>query len=288
VNGVLILRCDASDRSFSTDLLQQTTQLFQDHRRKLEETEYEVETAVHSRFFAEFIGAVEGRRPETNMRNIDGFRTLCSEFSFEELLAALAALEAFDAPLLHAGVSWIEGESDSRVHDVEEKNQQLECDVGFLQQEVSDLGQVHSGDATENKAQKQENDALRKRHDELVAWFALAHSISKDAIRGILQEFEASRKQNHTPSLQKQFLFNNRGETAAGRDIWQLMAKSGQANKSILQESLRRRSSAATVVIWKFLGLSSVRSMRSAWDSVVFFRSIAKDSDATKQKVMVI
>jgi hypothetical protein len=52
----------------------------------------------------------------------------------------------------------------------------------------------------------------------------------------------------------------------------------------VLRESLQKWSSAATVLIWAFLGLLSVRFMRSRRDAAVFFRSVAKDPDPTKQK----
>jgi hypothetical protein len=91
---------------------------------------------VDSHSFAEFVAALERRRPEVNMRNIDCLRSLCSEFGLEE---TLSALKAFEASPPYAGVSSIEDESRRRVRDVEEKSLQLDGEIGRLQQEVCDL-----------------------------------------------------------------------------------------------------------------------------------------------------
>jgi hypothetical protein len=282
VNSALIFSCGAPDRrSVATYLFCQKTQLFQDHSSRLKGTKYEVETAAESPVFAEFVAALEGRRSEVKMRNIDGLPAFCSEFGFEEFLTVL---DVFEAVLPLAGVSLSEDESLRSVHDIEEKNQQIECNFGLLKQEFADLRGAHSSLAVENKAQKQEMDALLKWKDELVARFGQAKSRSDEAIKCILQEFETLRKQNHAPSLQKQFPFNNRGETPVSRVIWELMGKSSEANKRVFQESWRRQSSAAMVLAQKFLGLSFVRSMRSAQDGAVFFGSAGKDSETTKQK----
>jgi hypothetical protein len=115
--------------------------------------------------------------------------------------------------------------------------------------------QANSGLQVANRAQKQDKDRLHKPHDELIARFALAQSRSGDAIKPIEQKFAALRKENLPKSLRKQFSLNNLRATPAGCGIWQLMAQSGEANKSVSQESLRRWSSAATVLIWAFLGL---------------------------------
>jgi hypothetical protein len=170
----------------------------------------EVETVVDSQVFGEFSAALERRRLEVNTRNIDHLWNLCSEFDFHELFAAL---ETFDAPPPHADVSLIEDESCRRVHDVEEKNLQLECHVYFMQQAVSDLGMAaeNTGQKYEINAflqaqrqeigalrqrQEQEKEALEKGHDELVARFARAHaqSRSEDSIKRILRETRTLRK----------------------------------------------------------------------------------------------
>jgi hypothetical protein len=65
---------------------------------------------------------------------------------------------------------------------------------------------------------------------------------------------------------------------------WQLMANSGEANKTVLQETLRTRSPAATPLIRKKTDLLFVRSMIGALDTGAFFRSVVKDREATKQK----
>jgi hypothetical protein len=61
--------------------------------------------------------------------------------------------------------------------------------------------QANSGLEIENRAEKQEKDTLHKRDDELGARFALGQSRSGDAIKPILPEFAAFRKQNHPTSL---------------------------------------------------------------------------------------
>jgi hypothetical protein len=196
----------------------------------------------------------------------------------------LIAQEALDAAPPYSRISSIESEPCRRACDFEEKSLQLERDVGLQQQEASDLRESDSGFTAENRAQKQGADASHKRSDELVAQFSQMQWRSEDAIKRIMQKLRALRHQNHAPPRQKQFPSNNRGETPAVGGIWQQMAKSGEANKRVLQESLQRQNSAATVVIRKFLGLRSVRSMRSARNAAVFFRSVAKDLEATKQK----
>jgi hypothetical protein len=128
VNSALIFRCGASDHPVATDHLHQKVRLFQDHKNILEEIEYEVGAAVDSQVFAEFVVALEGRRPEVNAHNIDGLLALRSEFGFEK---PLTVLETFDVSLPHAGVSSIEDESRRHGHDVEERNHQFECDVGL-------------------------------------------------------------------------------------------------------------------------------------------------------------
>jgi regulator of replication initiation timing len=170
--------------------------------------------------FAELVGALEGKRSEVNTRTIDDLRALWSKCSFEEFLSAL---EAFDAAPPHAGVSSIHDKFRRRVRDVEEKNLQLERDVGVLQQAVGNLRRAISRLADENMAQQQEKDALYKQHDELVGRFAQAQSKSGDAVKRILQEIRTSRKQNHEPCPQNQFLFNNRREKPLDGAIWQQM-----------------------------------------------------------------
>jgi hypothetical protein len=59
------------DCASATDLLRQQMRFFQDHPSILEETKYAVEAAGDSQVFAEFVGALEGKRPEINTRNID-------------------------------------------------------------------------------------------------------------------------------------------------------------------------------------------------------------------------
>jgi hypothetical protein len=232
--------------------------------------------------FAEFVAALEGRRPEINPRNIDGFWTLFSEFGIEKLLSAL---DSFDALPLRSGVSSIEDESRWPVRDVEEKNLQFERDYRLEQQEVADLSGTNLRFASENGAQKHEKDALPKRPDELVARFAQKQSKSDDAMKRIMQELGTFRKQSQAPPRGKQFSFKNRREIpAGGGGIWQLMAKSGEANKRVLQECLRRRNSVTTEPIRELLGLASMRSMRSARAAAVFFEFVAKDPDLTQQK----
>jgi hypothetical protein len=68
-----------------------------------------------------------------------------------------------------------------------------------------------------------------------------------------------------------------------GGAIWQLMAKSGEANKTFLQETLRRRSPAARPLIREKMDLSFVRSVIGALDTGAFFGSVVKDHEATKQ-----
>jgi hypothetical protein len=55
------------------------------------------------------------------------------------------------------------------------------------------------------------------------------------------------------------------------------MAKSGEAKKRLLQESWRRRNSAAMALILEFLSLSYVRSVTSVRDAAVFFKYVSKD-----------
>jgi hypothetical protein len=153
VNNGLILRCGAFDRPIATDLLRQTMQLFQDQARRLKEAKYEAKTAVDSRFFAKFIPALEGRRPEIKARTIDGMRLLCSGFSFEK---SLSALEAFRATPPHAGISSIDDESRSRIRAVEDENLQLQREIGFLRQELADLRRENLGLAGENGSRMQE------------------------------------------------------------------------------------------------------------------------------------
>jgi hypothetical protein len=52
VNGALILRCGALDRSIAKNLLGEKTRLFQDHPSGLEETEYAVKATTDSQAFA--------------------------------------------------------------------------------------------------------------------------------------------------------------------------------------------------------------------------------------------
>jgi len=141
---------------------------------------------------------------------------LRSNFSFQE---PLAALEAFDAPPLLAGVSSIDDEFRSRIHDVEKKNLQLECGICLLLQEVGDLHRANSRPAVENRVQQQETDALPKWHGELAARFAQAQSRLDEATRRILQELGTFGKQNYLPHPQKQFPCNNRGEMPASSII---------------------------------------------------------------------
>jgi hypothetical protein len=121
-----------------------------------------METAADSRVCAESVTAFEGRRPEVKKRNSEGLRGFCSKLSFEKLLSAL---EVFSAPS-HVGVSSIDDESRRRICDVAEKNLQLECDFGLLQQEVADLRGASSRLAGEHGACKQKW-MLYKRHNEL-------------------------------------------------------------------------------------------------------------------------
>jgi hypothetical protein len=60
----------------------------------------------------------------------------------------------------------------------------------FLQQEAGDLSRVNSPLITENRAQKQEMDALHKRHDELVAWFAGSDDVREESQ---LRKFDFTR-----------------------------------------------------------------------------------------------
>jgi hypothetical protein len=90
---------------------------------------------------------------------------------------------------------------------------------------------------------------LHKPYDELVARSAQELSRSEHAIKRILQELMTFRKQTHVPGTWKQCPFCNQRETPSGGTIWQLMAKSSEANKNVVEESLRRRNFAATVLI---------------------------------------
>jgi hypothetical protein len=69
-----------------------------------------------------------------------------------------------------------------------------------------------------------------------------------------------------------------------GGVIWQLMTKSGEAKKTFLQETLRRRSPAATPLIREKMDLSFVRSVSGALDTGAFFGSLMKDREVTNQK----
>jgi hypothetical protein len=69
-----------------------------------------------------------------------------------------------------------------------------------------------------------------------------------------------------------------------GGVIWQLMVKSGEANKTFLQETLRRRSPAATPLTREKMDLSFVRSVIGVLDARTFFESMVKDREAIKQK----
>jgi hypothetical protein len=66
--------------------------------------------------------------------------------------------------------------------------------------------------------------------------------------------------------------------------IWQLTAKKGEANNRLLQETLRKRSPAATPLIREKMDLSFVRSVIGALDTGAFFGPVVKDREATKQK----
>jgi hypothetical protein len=189
-NIALILRCGRTDGHIATDLFGQKTQFVQDPPRRLEKAESEVKTAADSWFFAEFVGPLEGKRPEVNARNVGELRTLCFRFGFEELLSAL---EAFDAAPLHESLSSIHNKSSRGVRDVEERNPQPERDVNFLQQELGELRGANSRLSAKNRVQKQEKDALHKRSDELVALLAQAPLKSDDVTKHILQEFQAVR-----------------------------------------------------------------------------------------------
>jgi phage host-nuclease inhibitor protein Gam len=61
-----------------------------------------------------------------------------------------------------------------------------------------------------------------------------------------------------------------------------------ESRRRILQEILGKRNSAATTLLQELLSQPLVRSVTN-WRAVrLFFKSVAKDPDATKQKVMVI
>jgi hypothetical protein len=203
VNNGRIHRCDEPDRSIATELFHQKALLFQDHPRMLEQTKYEVEGTVDLQVFAEFVPALEGRRPETNPRNIGTPWSLCSKFGFEELLSARGVFGMFRP---NAGVSSIEDEFRRRVRDIEENKLQNQRLLVYCSRKLS-ISRANSRLAAENMAQKQEMGALHKRHDELIARFAEAQSRSEDAIKCILQQLGTLRKQNPAPPPQKQFLF---------------------------------------------------------------------------------
>jgi hypothetical protein len=97
------LQIGASDGSVATDVFGEKAQFFQNHPSRLEETEHQVKTTANSHVSAEFVGALQGRRPEDKMCNIGGLQAFRSEFGFEELFSTL---DSFDAAPLQAGSSF--------------------------------------------------------------------------------------------------------------------------------------------------------------------------------------
>jgi hypothetical protein len=65
-------------------------------------------------------------------------------------------------------------------------------------------------------------------------------------------------------------------------DICELMAKSGETNKSLLDDQLQIRNPATTALIQECLDLLSIRSMTVARNAAVFLGSVTKDPDAAK------
>jgi hypothetical protein len=118
VNNALLLRCGALYHLAAKDFLRETTRLFKDQPSRSEETKYEVRTDIDSQVFAEFTAAPDGRWPEVDTGNVDVLRDAHSGVGFEE---RLGTPEAFDGPPPRPGVSVIDLECRTGVHDVEGK-----------------------------------------------------------------------------------------------------------------------------------------------------------------------
>jgi hypothetical protein len=69
---------------------------------------------------------------------------------------------------------------------------------------------LNSGLQAGNRGQRQENDALRKRHRESFGRSAQPQLGSGDAFKRILQKYETLQKPHHAPNPLKEFPFNDR------------------------------------------------------------------------------
>jgi hypothetical protein len=245
---------------------------------------------IRSRVSKEVLKRLDRSTAELTTANMNNLFLLYEKFAF-----AAPLLQVSEFQFQHAV---IDDEFCKRISQIEEQILQQDREIGLLQREISDLRAVPSHLAAESASLEQTNKALEQLLSLLLMELmdlrggcaqeiaslkaqltqevsGLREQFPEDIAKALQEQAKSGKRVAEVaqpnflapqPVPWTQFMFtwdpSKGGEIPAGGIIWQQMEKCGS---NVHEEA-------------------PVRSMTSRQDVAVFFRSVAKDPDTTKQK----